>query len=166
MPPLAMIDPSATTGVCRMPNRHPRRPVQFLLVEDSPSDAELMVEALRESTLPLRIAIVEDGEEAIRYLRRQGPHQEAPRPDLILLDLHLPRKNGHEVLAEIKEDESLRLIPVILLTSFATDEAIRQAYDLHANCCVSKPSDLDQFTQAVHRIESFWLQHARLLPAS
>jgi len=149
-----------------MPTPAPRRPAQFLLVEDSPSDAELMVEALQEGNLPLRISVVEDGEEAIRYLRREGPHAGAPRPDLILLDLHLPRKNGHEVLAEIKKDEQLRLIPVILLTSFATDEAIRQAYDLHANCCVTKPSDLDEFTQAVRKIESFWLQHARLLPAS
>jgi chemotaxis family two-component system response regulator Rcp1 len=141
----------------------PSRPVEILLVEDSAGDAELMVEALGESQLAPRVTVVEDGEQAVQYLRRQGKHAAAPRPDLILLDLHLPRKNGHEVLADIKQDESLRLIPVILLTAFDTEEAIREAYDRHVNCCVRKPSDLDQFTLAVKRIESFWLQLARLV---
>jgi len=136
--------------------------VEILLVEDSPSDAELMIEALGESELPLRVSLIEDGEQAIHYLRRQGRYREALLPDLILLDLHLPRKNGHEVLAEIKEDDQLRRIPVILMTSFDSDEAIRTAYDLHANCCVRKPSDLDEFTRAVKKIESFWLQKVRL----
>jgi chemotaxis family two-component system response regulator Rcp1 len=140
----------------------PTRPIDILLVEDSAGDAELMVEALAECHLAPRVTVVEDGEQAVQYLRRQGKHAAAPRPDLILLDLHLPRKNGHEVLADIKQDESLRLIPVILLTAFDTEEAIREAYDRHVNCCVKKPSDLDQFALAVKKIENFWLQIARL----
>jgi len=144
-----------------MAARASRRPVDVLLVEDSPNDAELMVEALAEGELPLRVAVVEDGEQAIDYLRRRGAHGDAPRPDLILLDLHLPRKSGHEVLADIKQDESLRLIPVVVLTAFDTEEAIREAYDRHVNCCVRKPSDLDQFAWAVKKIEAFWLQMAR-----
>jgi chemotaxis family two-component system response regulator Rcp1 len=144
-----------------MPSRPPH-PVEILLVEDSAGDAELMVEALAESPLAPRVTVVEDGEQAVQYLRRQGKHAAATRPDLILLDLQLPRKNGHEVLADIKQDESLRLIPVILLTAFDSEEAIREAYDRHANCCVKKPSDLDQFAQVVKKIESFWLQMARL----
>jgi chemotaxis family two-component system response regulator Rcp1 len=142
----------------------PARPaVNVLLVEDSPNDAELMVEALNEGQLALNITVVVDGELAIDYLRRRGSYHAAPRPDLILLDLHLPRKNGHEVLSDIKQDESLRLIPVVLLTSSDSEEAFREAYDRHVNCCVRKPSDLDQFTLAVKRIESFWLQLARLV---
>jgi two-component system, chemotaxis family, response regulator Rcp1 len=145
-----------------MPARSPRAPIDILLVEDSAGDAELMVEALGESPLASRVTVVEDGEQAVQYLRRQGPFRAVPRPDLILLDLHLPRKNGHEVLADIKQDESLRLIPVIVLTAFDTEDAIREAYDRHVNCCVTKPSDLDQFALAVKKIESFWLQMARL----
>jgi len=138
--------------------------VEVLLVEDSPNDAELMLEALGESSLPIRVTVVEDGEEAIDYLRRRGAHRDAPRPDLVLLDLHLPRKNGHEVLADIKEDDNLRLIPVVVLTAFDSDEAIGLAYERHVNCCVRKPSDLDQFAQTVRKIESFWLQQAYLRP--
>jgi len=144
-----------------MPARSSRPPVQILLVEDSRSDAELMVEALQESDLDVRVTGVEDGVEAMLYLRRQGPYGDAPRPDLILLDLHLPRMNGHEVLADVKQDESLRLIPVVLMTAFDTDEAISEAYERHANCCVRKPSDLDEFADAVKKIETFWLRLAR-----
>jgi two-component system, chemotaxis family, response regulator Rcp1 len=162
MSPSSLTWPIASAGVSHVPTRPPR-PLDVLLVEDSAGDAELMVEALlSESALSPRVTVVEDGEEAIAYLRRQGRHADAPRPDLILLDLHLPRKNGHEVLADVKQDESLRLIPVILLTSFDTEEAIREAYDRHVNCCVRKPSDLDQFSLAVKKIETFWLQMARL----
>jgi CheY-like chemotaxis protein len=161
MSPPSLNWPNGLTGESRMAAR-PSRPVDILLVEDSAGDAELMVEALGESDLAPRVTVVEDGEEAVQYLRRQGAHRTASRPDLILLDLHLPRKNGHEVLADIKKDESLRLIPVVLLTAFDTDDAIREAYDKHVNCCVRKPSDLDEFTQAVRKIESFWLHHARL----
>jgi two-component system, chemotaxis family, response regulator Rcp1 len=141
--------------------RSSRPPIEILLVEDSAGDAELMVEALQEGDLHVRVTPVEDGEEAVRYLRRMGDYHDAPRPDLILLDLHLPRKNGHEVLADIKQDESLRLIPVVLMTSFDTEEAVTEAYDRHANCCVRKPSDLDQFAQTVKKIETFWLRMAR-----
>jgi two-component system, chemotaxis family, response regulator Rcp1 len=162
MSPTTFQWPTADVGESRMPTRPPRS-VDVLLVEDSAGDAELMVEALlSESALSPRVTVVEDGEEAIAYLRRQGRHANAARPDLILLDLHLPRKNGHEVLADVKQDESLRLIPVILLTSFDTEEAIQEAYDRHVNCCVRKPSDLDQFALAVKKIETFWLQMARL----
>jgi CheY-like chemotaxis protein len=136
--------------------------VAVLLVEDSPADAELMIEALGESSLALRVTHVEDGEEAIRYLRRQGPYAAVPRPDLVLLDLHLPKKNGREVLVEIKQDEQLRRTPVIVLTAFDSEEAVRDVYDLQANCCVKKPCDLDQFTLTIKKIETFWLQHARL----
>jgi len=135
-----------------------RQPVEILLVEDSLGDAELMIEALEESDFAVRVSHVEDGEEAVSFLRRQGMYESAPRPDIILLDLHLPRKNGHEVLSDIKQDESLRLIPVVLMTAFDSDEAISVAYERHANCCVRKPSDLDQFAQAVKKIETFWLR--------
>jgi CheY-like chemotaxis protein len=138
-----------------------RNVIEILLVEDSTEDAALMVEALEESELTIRVTVVEDGEEAVQYLRRQGRHREATRPDLILLDLQLPRKNGHEVLADIKEDESLRLIPVVVLTAFDSDEAIKEAYDKHANCYVSKPSDLDQLAHVLKTIENFWLRQVR-----
>jgi chemotaxis family two-component system response regulator Rcp1 len=163
MSPPSLTWPDARTGDSRMPAR-PSRPVDILLVEDSAGDAELMIEALlgESDLVNPRVTVVRDGEQAIDYLRRRGEHRAAARPDLILLDLHLPRKNGHEVLADIKQDESLRLIPVILLTSFDTEEAIREAYDRHVNCCVRKPSDLDQFSLAVKKIETFWLQMARL----
>jgi len=141
---------------------HDRSSVEILLVEDSPNDAELMVEALAESELAIHVTVIEDGQEAIEYLRRQRPRETAGRPDLILLDLHLPRKSGQEILAEIKQDEELRAIPVIVLTSFGTDQTVQVAYDLRANCCVVKPSNLDQFTLAVKKIETFWLQQARL----
>ena len=161
MSPLPLTWPRAPREEIRMHARSSRPPVEILLVEDSPDDAELMVEALKESDLNVRVTGVEDGEEAMRYLRRLGPFRDAPRPDLILLDLHLPRMNGHEVLADLKEDEALRLIPVVLMTGFDTDEAISAAYGRHANCCVRKPSDLDEFAAAVKKIETFWLRVAR-----
>jgi len=138
-------------------------PVEILLVEDSRDDADLMVEALREGTLDPRISVVEDGEEAMLFLRRQGDHADAPAPDLVLLDLHLPRKNGHEVLAELKQDPLLRRIPVVILTATTNEGAIVSAYELHANCCVCKPADQDEFAEAVRRIERFWLTVARRL---
>jgi len=131
--------------------------INVLLVEDSRDDADLMVEALHEGMLPLRIEVVEDGEEAMDYLRRQG----TSLPDLILLDLHLPRMNGQQVLKEIKNDPRLLRIPVIIFTSSDNEKALVKAYDEHANCCVLKPADQEQFAQAVKRIETFWLQIAR-----
>ena len=162
MPPPSMTWPDAPPREKLMAARPSRVPVEILLVEDSAGDAELMIEALSEGHLAPRVTVIEDGEQAIQYLRRQGPYQTAPRPDLILLDLHLPRKNGHEVLADIKQDENLCLIPIILLTAFDTEQAVREAYDLYVNCCVHKPSDLDQYALAVKKIETFWLHMARL----
>jgi len=127
-------------------------PIEVLLVEDNRDDAAQMIEALEEGELETRVTVVEDGESAIAHLRRPG---ETP-PDLILLDLHLPRKSGHEVLAVIKEDERLRRIPVVIMTASDDERAFRTAYELQANCCVRKPSDLDQFTLTVKKIEHFW----------
>jgi len=144
-----------------MPRSSDKAAVEILLVEDSPDDADLMVEALKEGTLTARVTVVEDGEEAVDYLRRQGAYTMVTTPDLILLDLHLPRKNGHEVLAEIKQDAVLRRIPVVIMTCSDNETAFLIAYDLHANCCVSKPADQEQFALVVQKIERFWLQIAR-----
>lgn len=133
-------------------------PVEILIVEDSPADAELMVEALKDGCLGSHPTVVGDGEEAMAYLRREGDYIVSPTPDLILLDLHLPRMNGHEVLAAIKQDMALRRIPIVILTSTENEEAIIGAYDLHANCCVTKPADQEQFALAVQKIERFWLR--------
>jgi len=146
-----------------MPGAKLTTPVEILLVEDSPDDADLMVEALKEGTLSPRVTIVEDGVEAMNYLRRLGHFAAVSAPDLILLDLHLPRKNGHEVLAEIKEDLLLRRIPVVILTATDNEKAIVCAYELHANCCVTKPADQEQFAVTVRRIEYFWTNVAQRL---
>jgi two-component system, chemotaxis family, response regulator Rcp1 len=140
-----------------MPEAREHNLIEILLVEDSPSDAELMVEALNEGKLNTRITVVDDGVEAMEYLHRCGKSQ----PDLILLDLHLPRMSGHEVLAEVKKDPLLLRIPIIVLTSSDNEQAFLDAYDLHANCCVSKPVDQEQFSRAVMKIEHFWLHVAR-----
>jgi chemotaxis family two-component system response regulator Rcp1 len=144
-----------------MPEARDARSVDVLLVEDSPDDADLMMEAMKDGELDLRVTLVEDGQQALEYLFRQGPYADVSRPNLILLDLHLPRKNGHEVLAEIKEDTILRRIPVVILTASENEQAILQAYDLHANCCVSKPADQEQFALVVRKIEQFWLRFVR-----
>jgi CheY-like chemotaxis protein len=136
-----------------MPGSRPDRPVEILLVEDSEDDADLMAMSLRAGNLPVRINVIDDGEDAIAYLRQQGKYAAAARPDLILLDLGLPRKSGQEVLVEIKEDDSLRRIPVVVLTASTNEKDFTQAYDRHANCCVAKPADLDEFQQVVERIE-------------
>jgi two-component system, chemotaxis family, response regulator Rcp1 len=126
-----------------------------------PDDADLMTEALKEGRLKVRVSLVEDGEAALAYLRRQGDFRDAERPDLILLDLHLPRKNGFEVLAEMKEDPELRQIPVVVMTSEVNEQAFVDAYNLHANCCVSKPADQDEYASAVRKIEFFWINVAQ-----
>jgi len=144
-------------GECRMHGLSNGPLVRILLVDDSPDDAALMLEALHEGMLASQVTVVEDGEEAMEYLR-QGP-----MPDLILLDLNMPRMNGHEVLAEIKQDVLLRHIPIIVFTCSDSETAILNAYDLHANCCVMKPANQDQFAQTVERIEHFWLRCARRL---
>jgi CheY-like chemotaxis protein len=133
------------------------RPVEILLVEDSPSDTELTVEALREARLRNHLSIAEDGVQALDFLRRQGKYEGAPRPDLIMLDLNLPRKDGREVLAEIKSDESLRAIPVVVLTTSRAEQDVLQAYQHHANCYITKPVDFEKFLNVVRSIESFWL---------
>jgi len=141
------------------------RPVEILLVEDSPSDTDLTVEALREAKVRNHLSIVEDGVLALEFLRRQGKFAGAPRPDLIMLDLNLPRKDGREVLAEIKTDESLKTIPVVVLTTSRAERDVLQAYKYHANCYITKPVDFEQFLTVVRSIESFWLMLVTLPPS-
>ena len=138
------------------------RQIQILLVEDNSGDARLTLEALKETTLYNKLQHVVDGVEALAYLRREGRHAHAARPDLILLDLNLPRKDGREVLAEIKADQELRRIPVVVLTTSQSEEDISKAYDLNANCYVAKPVDLDHFIKVVRIIEEFWLTIVKL----
>lgn len=140
-------------------------PARILLVEDNPGDVRLTREALKEGRIINELAVVSDGVEAMNYLRRGGKFAEAPRPDIILLDLNLPRKNGREVLAEIKSDDSLRRIPVVILTVSRAEEDILKSYDLHANCYISKPIDFDQFMKVVRTIENFWFSIV-LLPSN
>jgi two-component system, chemotaxis family, response regulator Rcp1 len=135
-----------------------------LVAEDDPDDCLLVREAWQENHLPSEIRFVSDGEEAIAFLRRQGKHAKAPRPDLILLDLNLPKKDGREVLAEIKADEDLKRIPVVILTTSKEEEDIIKTYNLHANCYISKPIDLSQFMKVVRSIEDFWLTIVKLPP--
>lgn len=132
------------------------RPIEILLVEDSPADVLITREAFEDAKLLNTLHVVEDGVQALKFLRRQAPYAEVPRPDLILLDLNLPRKNGREVLAEIKVDPQLKSIPVIVLTTSSADEDILNAYDLHANCYVIKPVGFDNFFKAVQSIQDFW----------
>jgi CheY-like chemotaxis protein len=140
------------------------RPVEILLVEDSPSDTELTIEALKEAKVRNHLSIVEDGVEALEFLRRRGKYAPAPRPDLIMLDLNLPRKDGREVLAEIKSDARLKTIPVVVLTTSRAEQDVLQAYQYHANCYITKPVDFEQFCQVVRSIESFWLVLVTLPP--
>jgi chemotaxis family two-component system response regulator Rcp1 len=141
------------------------RPLEILLVEDNPDDIDLMLEALKEGHLRNRVNVAEDGVEALTFLRRAGKHAKAPRPDLILLDLNLPGKSGHEILAEIKEDNELRRIPVVILTSSASDQDVVRSYELSANCHITKPADLDEFLSLVKAIDAFWLDIVTLPPA-
>ena len=132
-------------------------PIEILLVEDSPSDTELTIEALKKGKVSNRISIVEDGVQAMEFLRRQGPYAQAPRPDLVMLDLNLPRKDGREVLADMKSDASLRCIPVVVLTTSRAERDVLQAYQLNANCYITKPVDFKQFIELIKSIEHFWL---------
>jgi CheY-like chemotaxis protein len=140
------------------------RPIEILLVEDSPSDAEFTVEALKEAKVRNHLSLVEDGVQAMEFLRRQGQYTKAPRPDLIMLDLNLPRKDGREVLAELKADANLKMIPVVVLTTSRAEEDVLRAYQLHANCYITKPVDFQQFLSVVRSIESFWLFVVTLPP--
>lgn len=136
--------------------------IEILLVEDNPGDARLAVEALKEAKVRNRLNIVEDGVKALDFLRRNGEYTTAPRPDLVLLDLNLPRKDGRQVLAEMKQDPDLKRIPVVVLTTSQAEQDILKAYDLHANCYIAKPVDLDQFMAVVRSIEDFWLTIVKL----
>jgi len=138
------------------------RAIHILLVEDNPGDARLILEALKETQTRSRLSHVVNGVEAIEFLHRAGGHAQAARPDLILLDLNLPCKDGREVLAEIKADAILRRIPVIVLTTSQAEDDIHRAYDLNANCYVAKPVDLDQFIRVVRCLDEFWLTVAKL----
>jgi len=137
-------------------------PIQILLVEDNPGDARLAVEALKEGKARNNLYHAKDGVEALDFLRRREGYAGMPRPDLIMLDLNLPRKDGREVLREIKADDELRLIPVVVLTSSAAERDLVKSYGLHANAYVVKPLDLDQFIEMVHAIENFWFAVVKL----
>ncbi len=142
----------------------PARSIDILLVEDDPGDVRLTQEALRESKVHINLHVVQDGVEAIRYLEQRDQYVAVVRPDLILLDLNLPRMDGREVLASIKSNESLRKIPVVILTTSEAENDIVQSYDLHANCYITKPVDLDQFLKIVRAIKDFWFTIVTLPP--
>jgi two-component system, chemotaxis family, response regulator Rcp1 len=133
------------------------RPVEILLVEDSPSDAALTIEALKAGKIANKLTHVEDGVEAMDYLKRRGKYTNSVKPDLIMLDLNLPRKDGREVLEELKNDPALRAIPVVVLTTSNSDKDILQAYEFHANCYITKPMEFAHFIEVVKSIEQFWL---------
>jgi CheY-like chemotaxis protein len=136
--------------------------IDVLLVEDSAAEARLAREALLEVTFPVRLHVASDGEQAMEFLRREGRYEAAPRPQLVLLDLNLPRKDGREVLRDIKQDDELRRIPVVVLTTSQAPSDITRAYELHANCYIRKPLELDGFIEIVKSIHHYWLQMAEL----
>ncbi len=139
-------------------------PIEVLLVDDNPGDAQLTRIALEDSKISVHLNVVEDGVEAIAFLRKQEKYAQAAHPDIILLDLNLPRKDGREVLAEIKGDENLKRIPVVILTTSQAEEDILEAYNLSANCYITKPVDFDQFVKIVKSIENFWFAIVKLPP--
>jgi two-component system, chemotaxis family, response regulator Rcp1 len=145
-----------------MPDMAVERPAEILLVEDNPGDARLTQEALREGKLWNRLHHVRDGVEAMTFLNRQGPFSEAPLPDLVLLDLNLPRKDGRQVLIEMRRDPRLQLIPVVVLTSSEAEQDILNSYELRANCYITKPVELEKFITIVRAIENFWLTVVKL----
>ena len=138
--------------------------IQILMVEDNPADVRLTMEALKDSKVLTNFSVVGDGVEAMAFLQKEGKYAEAPRPDLILLDLSLPKKDGRELLKEIKADDELKRIPIVILTTSHDEEDIIKAYNFHANCYVTKPVDLDQFIKLVKSIEDFWLTIVKLPP--
>jgi len=138
------------------------KPIEILLVEDNPGDVRLTMELLRESKIRNRVSVVNDGIGAMAYLRKEAEFSGAPRPDLILLDLNMPRKDGREVLAEIKQDPDLKRIPVVVLTTSSAEEDIVRSYNHHANAYITKPVDLDQFAKVVRSIEEFWFTIVKL----
>jgi len=138
------------------------KPIEIVLVEDSPGDVRLTREALKESKVRNNLHVAIDGVEAMAFLRREGKYANVPKPDLILLDLNLPKKDGREVLAEIKSDEHLRSIPVVILTTSQAEEDILRTYNLHANCYITKPVNFDRFVEVLRCIENFWLTIVKL----
>jgi len=138
------------------------KPIEILLVEDNPGDVRLTQEAFKEGKVSNNLNVARDGVEALAYLRQEGEYANAPHPDVILLDLNLPRKDGREVLAEIKEDPDLRRIPVVVLTTSLAEQDILRSYNLHANCYITKPVDLERFITVVKSIEAFWLTVVKL----
>ena len=138
------------------------RPIEILLVEDNPADVRLTQEGIKEARIVNNLNVVGDGEEAMKFLRKEGEYNKSSKPDLILLDLNLPKKDGREVLAEIKEDDKLKNIPVVVLTTSEAEQDILKSYDLHANCYVCKPIDLEQFILVIKSIEDFWLSIVKL----
>ena len=141
------------------------RPVDILLVEDNPGDVRLTQEAFRESRMPVKLSVVMDGEDALNYLYRRPPYEDATRPDIILLDLNIPKKDGREVLSEIKNDLSLKYVPVVVLTTSNAEQDIVRTYNLNVNAYINKPVDFDKFFDIVQKIEEFWLMTA-ILPSS
>jgi len=140
------------------------RTFEVLLVEDNPADARLTEEAFGDGKIPSRLHVVQDGAEAMTYLHRQGTYQNVPRPDVVLLDLNLPKKDGREVLAEMKTHPDLKRIPVVVLTTSEAEQDVLKSYDLHANCYVPKPGDLERYLAAIRSIREFWLSTAKLPP--
>jgi chemotaxis family two-component system response regulator Rcp1 len=138
------------------------RPVEILLIEDNPGDVRLMVEALKDAKVNNNLHVASNGETAMDFLRREGEYADVPVPDLVMLDLNLPKKDGREVLAEIKEDPDLKHIPVVVITTSAAEEDILKSYKLHANCYITKPVNFEQFMKVVHSIEEFWLTVVKL----
>ena len=138
------------------------RNIEILLVDDNVGDVVLTKEALKSASFTNRVSTAHDGVEAIEFLHRRGKFENAPKPDLVLLDINMPRKNGCEVLNEIRHDEELKLLPVIILTSSEAEDDIRRAYELHANCFVTKPVDLDEMVKVVHAVDHFWTTIAKL----
>lgn len=138
------------------------RPITILMAEDNPADVDLTKECLARAKVANELHVVGDGEEAMAFLRKEGGHEEAPTPDLIFLDLNMPKKGGLEVLEELKADAALRAIPVVVLTSSSAEEDIARSYDLHANCYITKPVDLSGLTEVVRSIESFWFSVVKL----
>jgi chemotaxis family two-component system response regulator Rcp1 len=141
---------------------HGPQPIHVLLVEDSPGDIRLTQEALKDAKMHIHLDVTRDGQEAMAFLMREGEYANAARPDLILLDLNLPKKDGREVLKEIKEDPTLKIIPVVILTTSASEADILRSYSLHANCYITKPVSLDGFLTVVKSIDNFWMSVVKL----
>lgn len=138
--------------------------IEILMVEDNPGDVRLTLEAFKDAKVRNHVHVAQDGVEAMKFLRKEAPFEGVPRPDIILLDLNLPKKDGREVLAEIKKDQDLRRIPVVILTTSRAEQDILETYNLHANCFITKPVDLDQFMHVIQIIEDFWLTIVKLPP--